>query len=114
MVVRHRLQRDPAKPPVAAPDGRLLHVPLRPIVYYLDRGAPSPVRGALLAGAGWWAEAFREAGWYDAFRVEVLPEGVDILDGRYAITQKYCRRVNACFAASRDRNVACNFCNHLD
>ena len=34
-------------------------------------------------GAAWWAEAFEKAGFKDAYRVEILPEGVDPLDIRY-------------------------------
>lgn len=53
------------------------------IVYYLDRGAPEPVRSALLDGARWWSSAFEKAGFKDAYRVELLPEGVDPMDIRY-------------------------------
>lgn len=55
----------------------------KPIVYYLDRGAPEPVRTALLEGARWWTSAFEKAGFKDAYRVELLPEGVDPMDVRY-------------------------------
>lgn len=55
----------------------------KPIVYYLDRGAPEPVRSALLDGARWWSSAFEKAGFKDAYRVELLPEGVDPMDIRY-------------------------------
>ena len=41
----------------------------KPIVYYLDRGTPEPVRSALLDGARWWSSAFEKAGYKDAFRV---------------------------------------------
>ena len=34
---------------------------------------------------GWWREAFDAAGLIDAFRVEMLPEGVDPLDIRYNV-----------------------------
>lgn len=57
----------------------------KPIVYYLDRGAPEPVRSALLEGARWWASAFDKAGFVDAYRVELLPEGADPMDVRYNI-----------------------------
>lgn len=60
---------------------------VKPIVFYLDRGTPEPVRGALLDGARWWADAFDAAGFIDAFKVEVAPEGMDLADVRYnAIT----------------------------
>ncbi len=58
---------------------------IKPIVFYLDRGTPEPIRSALLDGARWWAKAFEQAGFTDAFRVELLPEGVDPMDIRYNI-----------------------------
>jgi hypothetical protein len=57
----------------------------KPIVFYVDRAAPEPVRQALIEGARWWAQAFDAAGFIDAFRVEVLPEGVSPLDARYNV-----------------------------
>jgi len=78
-IVRHRLQKtDPA-----AARSRVVE----PIVYYVDRGAPEPVRSALVEGASWWAAAFDAAGFIDAYRVEVLPEGVHPLDVRYNVIQ---------------------------
>lgn len=59
----------------------------RSIVYYVDRGAPEPVRSALVEGASWWADAFAAAGFPDAFRVELLPEGAHPLDVRYDVIQ---------------------------
>ncbi|MGI9222117.1 MAG: zinc-dependent metalloprotease [Woeseiaceae bacterium] len=58
-----------------------------PIVYYLDPGAPEPVRSALLDGARWWNQAFEEAGYKDGFQVELLPEGADPMDVRYNTIQ---------------------------
>ncbi len=57
----------------------------KPIVFYVDRAAPEPIRSALMEGARWWAEAFDKAGYVDAFRVELLPEGVSPLDARYNV-----------------------------
>jgi hypothetical protein len=57
----------------------------KPIVFYVDRAAPEPIRSALVEGARWWAQAFDAAGYVDAFRVEVLPEGVSPLDARYNV-----------------------------
>jgi hypothetical protein len=57
----------------------------KPIVFYLDRGTPEPVRSALLEGANWWKSAFEKAGFRDAYRVELLPEGVDPMDVRYSL-----------------------------
>ncbi len=77
--VRHRLaKKDPAAPMSEA---------LEPIVYYLDRGAPEPIRSALLEGARWWNQAFEAAGYKNAFRVELLPEGADPMDLRYNVIQ---------------------------
>ena len=61
--------------------------PVEPIVYYLDPGTPEPVRGALLDGARWWADAFAAAGFSNAYRVEVLPEDADPMDVRYNTIQ---------------------------
>lgn len=60
---------------------------LRPIVYYVDRGAPEPIRSALLEGARWWTQAFEEAGFSGAYRVELLPNDVHPLDVRYNVIQ---------------------------
>jgi hypothetical protein len=57
----------------------------KPIVFYLDRGTPEPVRSALLEGANWWKDAFDKAGFKDAYRVELLPAGVDPMDVRYSL-----------------------------
>jgi hypothetical protein len=57
----------------------------KPITFYIDRAAPAPIRTALYEGVAWWRDAFDAAGLIDAFRVEVLPEGVDPLDIRYNV-----------------------------
>ncbi len=56
-----------------------------PIVFYIDNAAPDPVHTALVEGGRWWNQAFEAAGFIDAFRVEVLPEGVSPLDARYNV-----------------------------
>jgi hypothetical protein len=76
---RHRLEK---KNPNAA-----VSEPVQPIVYYLDRGAPEPIRSALLEGARWWNQAFEAAGYRNAFRVEMLPENADPMDLRYNVIQ---------------------------
>jgi len=78
-IYRHRLEK---KDPSAA-----ISEAVEPIIYYLDRGAPEPVRSALLEGAGWWNQAFEAIGYKDAFKVQLLPEGVDPLDVRYNVIQ---------------------------
>jgi len=78
-IARHRLEK---KDPKAA-----VSEAVRPIVYYLDRGAPEPIRSALLEGARWWNQAFEAAGYKNAFRVEMLPEGADLMDLRYNVIQ---------------------------
>lgn len=85
-VNRHRLRC------AEAPGEDGLCPPEEPIVYYLDPGTPEPVRSALLAGARWWEDAFEEAGFEDAFRVEVLPDSADPLDVRYNVIQWVHRR----------------------
>lgn len=57
----------------------------KPIVFYVDRAAPEPIRSALVEGAAWWSQAFEAAGFIDAFQVKVLPEGADPLDVRYNV-----------------------------
>ncbi len=76
---RHRLEK---KDPKAA-----MSEPVQPIIYYLDRGAPEPIRSALLEGARWWNQAFEAAGYKNAFRVELMPEGADLMDLRYNVIQ---------------------------
>ena len=61
--------------------------PVEPIVFYLDPGAPEPIRSALMEGARWWDRAFDAAGYRNALRVEILPEGADPLDVRYNVIQ---------------------------
>ena len=62
--------------------------PVKPIQYFVDRGAPEPIRSALVEGARWWDQAFQAAGWAPGtFRVDVLPEGADPMDARYNIIQ---------------------------
>jgi len=76
---RHRLEK---KDPTAD-----FSEAVEPIVYYLDRGAPEPVRSALLDGARWWNQAFEAAGYKDAFQVKMLPEDADPMDVRYNVIQ---------------------------
>jgi len=78
-IVRHRLQKTD---PTAARS-----TVVEPIVYYVDRGVPEPVRSALVEGASWWAQAFDAAGFIDAYRVELLPDGAHSLDARYNVIQ---------------------------
>lgn len=78
-IARHRLEkRDPRMASSAALD---------PIVYYIDRGAPEPVRTALLEGARYWEPVFAAAGFPGGFRAELLPEGADVHDARYNVVQ---------------------------
>jgi hypothetical protein len=78
-IVRHRLEKKDPNIPVSEP--------LKPIVYYVDRGAPEPIRSALLDGARWWNHAFEAAGYKNAFRVELLPDTADPMDVRYNVIQ---------------------------
>ncbi len=78
-LARHRLEKvDPA-----AARSRVR----KPLVYYVDSGAPEPVRSALMEGAGWWREAFDKAGFIDAFQVKLLPADAHPLDARYNVIQ---------------------------
>ena len=78
-IARYRLERvNPADP----------NSPIKnPIVYYVDRGIPEPVRTATLEGVRWWEQAFDRAGLRGGFKVELLPEGVDPMDARYNVVQ---------------------------
>jgi hypothetical protein len=59
-----------------------------PIQYYVDRGAPEPIRSALVEGARWWDQAFQAAGWAPGtFRVDPLPADADPMDIRYNMIQ---------------------------
>ncbi|MHB0963541.1 MAG: DUF5117 domain-containing protein, partial [Gemmatimonadaceae bacterium] len=76
---RHRLERVNPNDPRS---------PIRqPIVYYVDRGIPEPLRTATLQGVAFWSEAFDRAGLKGGFKVELLPEGVDPMDVRYNVVQ---------------------------
>jgi Met-zincin/Domain of unknown function (DUF5117) len=80
-IVRHRLVKQDSNCVKAC-------VPVKAIQYYVDRGAPEPIRSALVEGARWWDQAFQAAGWAPGtFRVDVLPEGADPMDARYNIIQ---------------------------
>ncbi|HEY2737144.1 MAG TPA: zinc-dependent metalloprotease, partial [Thermoanaerobaculia bacterium] len=78
-IARHRLEKIDPK----AERSRVKN----PLVYYIDPGAPEPVRSALMEGVSWWKEAFDKAGFIDAFRVELLPPGANPMDARYNIVQ---------------------------
>src|SRR4051794_5842759 len=78
-ITRHRLQKKD-------PSARVSEA-VKPIVYYVDRGAPEPVRSALLEGARWWNQAFEAIGYKNAFRVEIMPAEVDPMDVRYNVIQ---------------------------
>ncbi len=78
-IARHRLQKkDP---------GAKVSEAVKPIVYYVDNGAPEPIRTALLEGARWWNQAFEAAGYKNAFQVEILPDTADPMDIRYNMIQ---------------------------
>lgn len=80
-ILRHRLIK---QDPNCTADCK----PVTPIQYYVDRGAPEPVRTALVEGARWWDLAFQAAGWAKGtFRVDLLAEGADPMDVRYNIIQ---------------------------
>ena len=79
LVNRWRLQK---KDPNA-----VISEPVKPIVFYLDRAIPEPVRSAARMGALWWNAAFEQAGFRNAVRIEDLPEGADPMDIRYSTIQ---------------------------
>lgn len=74
---RHRLEKKD-------PNAKLSEA-VEPIVYYIDRGAPAPIKKALIEGGAFWNEAFQAAGYKNAFQVKELPEGADPMDIRYNV-----------------------------
>ena len=78
-ISRHRLQK---KNPSAE-----VSEAVEPIIYYVDSGAPEPVKSALIEGASWWNQAFEAAGYLNAFQVKELPPGADPMDVRYNTIQ---------------------------
>ncbi len=60
---------------------------VKPIIYYVDPGAPEPIRTALMEGTAWWAQAFEAAGFKNAFQVKLLPADADPMDVRYNLVQ---------------------------
>ncbi|MEO5588465.1 MAG: DUF5117 domain-containing protein, partial [Gemmatimonadaceae bacterium] len=78
-ISKHRLERvNPADPSSAIKN---------PLVYYIDRGIPEPIRTATKQGVSFWIEAFERAGLKGGFKVEDLPEGADPMDARYNVVQ---------------------------
>jgi hypothetical protein len=78
-IARHRLERvNPRDPNSPIKD---------PIVYYVDRGIPEPMRTASVEGARFWERVFDQAGLRGGFKVELLPEDTDPMDARYNVVQ---------------------------
>ncbi len=78
-ISRHRLEK---KNPNAA-----MSEAVKPIIYYMDPGAPEPIRSALMEGTAWWNQAFEAAGYTNAFQVKLLPPDADPMDIRYNLIQ---------------------------
>ena len=76
-ITRHRLEK---KDPGAA-----VSEAVKPIVYYVDNGAPKAIQDALIEGASWWNQAYEAAGFRNAFQVKVLPANADPMDVRYNV-----------------------------
>lgn len=74
-ISRHRLEKKEPEKEVSEA--------VKPIIYYVDNGAPEPIRTALVEGASWWNQAFEAAGFKNAFQVKVLPKDADPMDIRY-------------------------------
>ena len=95
-IPRHRLRK---KDPDAA-----MSEPVAPITYYMDRGAPEPIKTALMEGASWWNQAFEAAGYKDAFVVKEMPPDADPMDVRYNVIQWVHRATRGwSYGASCDR-----------
>jgi hypothetical protein len=78
-IYRHRLEKKNVYEPISEAK--------EPIIYYLDKGTPEPIRSALLDGGRWWNQAFEAIGYKNAFQMKMLPEGADPLDVRYNMVQ---------------------------
>ena len=78
-IMRHRLEKK--NPAVSNSEAK------EPLVYYIDRGCPEPVKSALMEGGRWWNQAFEAAGYTNAFQVKELPDGAHPLDVRYNMIQ---------------------------
>tara|TARA_A100000171_G_scaffold52414_1_gene70652 strand:- start:455 stop:2875 length:2421 start_codon:yes stop_codon:yes gene_type:complete len=76
---RHRLAK---KDPTAK-----VSEAVEPIIYYVDRGAPEPIKSALIEGGQWWNQAFEAAGYKNAFQVREMPADADPMDVRYNLVQ---------------------------
>ena len=76
----NRWRLEPKGP--AGPDG--LVEPVEPIVYYLDHNIPERYRPYIIEAVEEWNRAYEAAGWKNAIRAEMLPEGADAEDLRYA------------------------------
>lgn len=75
LIIRHRLEKQNPNAAVSEP--------VKPIIYYVDNGAPPEIREALITGASWWNQAFEAAGFRNAFQVKVLPADADPMDIRF-------------------------------
>lgn len=58
---------------------------VKPIVFYVDNGAPKAIQDALVEGASWWNQAYEAAGFRNAFQVRVLPADADPMDISYNV-----------------------------
>lgn len=76
-ILRHRLEKKDREAAVSEA--------IKPIVYYVDNGAPRAIQQALIEGAAWWNQAFEAAGFRNAFQVRVLPPNADPMDVRYNV-----------------------------
>lgn len=76
-IQRHRIEK---KDPNSA-----MSEAVKPIIYYVDNGAPKAIQDALIEGASWWNQAYEAAGFRNAFQVKVLPADADPMDIRYNV-----------------------------
>ncbi len=63
-------------------DGKL-YKPKKQIVYYIDPSVPAEHRQAVKAGVEAWNKAYEKAGFKNAIKARMLPEGADAEDIRY-------------------------------
>ncbi|MFZ1701592.1 MAG: zinc-dependent metalloprotease [Pyrinomonadaceae bacterium] len=65
--------------------GAAMSEAVKPIIFYVDSGAPKAIQDALIEGAAWWNQAYEAAGFRNAFQVRVLPPDADPMDIRYNV-----------------------------
>jgi hypothetical protein len=89
--VRWRLEPKNDADALKQKNGELIE-PKKPIVYYIDPATPVKWRNSLKAGVDDWNVAFEAAGWKNAIRGELWPEGdstMSLEDARFSVIRYF-------------------------